>query len=282
MKKVEWKSNTTEQRVNDFYSHGVENFGDFHKGYLNFGLWEDGQTDYIKAAENLIQTLGELLDLNNNVELLDCACGMGAQDVYLHENFSIKKITCLDLVFEHLKFANKRAQNANLLDKMEFIHGTATELPFEDESFHRALCVEGLVHFNTRHDYFREAFRVLKDDGILVVSDYCLKNTPKRPWEKLLLELTLKIWNIPKENADSIETYRNKLLEIGFKKVSVDAIGNKVIPGYFREQTSKECIEELTRIRGFFAGRIGNVIDYAVYWCHKLGLIDYIIVKAEK
>jgi len=281
MTSIKWQDGSTEQKVTKFYQHGVENFGQFHKGYLNFGLWENGNTDYITASENLISCLGNLLEFNNS-NLLDVACGMGAQDVFLMENFNLNSITALDLLYEHLKYGRERAQAADFEDKIDFIQGTATKLPFENNSFDRALCIEGLIHFNTRTDFFKETYRCLKNDSIFVVSDYCLKRAPTTKWQQFALKSTLKLWNIPKENVSTISQYKNILESIGFSEVEIYPIGEKVIPGYFNEQHSKACLKELTRIRGFFAGRIGHIIDHAVYRTFKWGLIDYILVKARK
>ena len=281
MSRINWEVGSAEQKVTTFYQHGVENFGDFHKGYLNFGLWENGNTDYIQAAENLIHRLGELLELKDS-NLLDVACGMGAQDVYLHQNFSVKSITALDLMYEHLEYGKNRALEANLEDKIDFVNDTATKLPFNDQTFDRVLCVEGLIHFDTRNDFFKEAYRCMKDDGVMVVSDYCLAKTPTKKWQQLAVGGTCKMWNIPRENVSTISEYKSTLEKIGFTDVEIIPVGKKVIPGYFKEQHSKECLEELTRIRGFFAGRIGHIIDHAVYRSFKWGLIDYILVKARK
>ena len=65
-----WSAGAHERKVENLYSGGVENFADWHNGYLNFGLWENGNTDYIKAAENLVHRLGDILGLNETSKLL--------------------------------------------------------------------------------------------------------------------------------------------------------------------------------------------------------------------
>lgn len=80
------------QRVEKFYGWGVENYGDFHGGYLNFGLWEEGSGDYLGAAENIVRRMGALLGLDGESRLLDVGRGMGAQDVYLQREFGPRSI----------------------------------------------------------------------------------------------------------------------------------------------------------------------------------------------
>src|SRR6266542_826460 len=83
-----WSASAHERKVENLYSGGIENYADWHNGYLNFGLWEEGIEDYIKAAENLVHRMGTLLGLNETSKLLDVAPGMGTQDVYLSEFFA--------------------------------------------------------------------------------------------------------------------------------------------------------------------------------------------------
>lgn len=280
--KIRWDESTHEHKVTKFYAHGVENFDDFHGGYLNFGLWENGNKDYLVAAETLVKRLGEMLKLNDESHLLDVACGMGGQDVVLASNFPLKKITAFDLMFEHLEHARKRIEKAGLMHKIETRQGTATKLPFSENTFTHILCIEGIVHFDTREKFFLECNRVLREGGRVVFSDYVAKKEPSNALETFILKLVTKVWNIPFENADTPERYKRKLEASGFRDVVVHCVGEKVIPGYCEEQNRPECIAELVRIRGFFAGRIGHVIDHILEWAYNKGLIDYVLVEANK
>jgi hypothetical protein len=58
-----WASDSHEHAVERFYSRGVNGATEIHSGYLNFGLWEPGNDDYICAAENLVTHMAELLGL---------------------------------------------------------------------------------------------------------------------------------------------------------------------------------------------------------------------------
>lgn len=279
---MNWASGTHEQKVSQFYAHGVENYDNFHGGYLNFGFWENGNKDYVVAAETLVKRLGSILKLNHNSILLDVACGMGGQDVVLAKTFPLKKIMAFDLMFEHLIHAKNRFEEANLIDKIETKQGTATELPFENNSFSHVLCIEGIVHFNTREKFFHECHRVLMQNGRVAFADYVAKKLPSNQLENFILKLVTKVWNIPFENADTSEKYKEKLERAGFKNVIIHNIGESVIPGYCEEQNREECIKELVRIRGWFAGRVGHIIDHILEWAWNKGLIDYVLVEADK
>jgi len=105
-----WTASAHERKVENLYSGGVENFADWHNGYLNFGLWENGIADYIKAAENLVHRMGSILGLNETSKLLDVATGMGTQDIYLLNNFAPQSIDGLDVTWKHIEHGRRRSR----------------------------------------------------------------------------------------------------------------------------------------------------------------------------
>ncbi len=276
-----WPKGSAEEKVTRFYAHGVENYGDFHGGYLNFGWWDDGQEDYLVAAETLVRKLAGMLRLAPESRLLDVACGMGGQDVLIAKEFPVGKITAFDLMAEHLVHVKRRVDASGTGDKIEMRQGTATALPFPDASYDRVLCIEGIVHFKTREKFFQECQRVLKPGGRVVFSDYAVRKEPRNAAERGILRLVTALWNIPYENADSPRQYKARLERNGFKNVVVHEVGERVIPGYCREQARPECIAELVRIRGWFAGRVGHVIDVVLDKAYRMGLVEYVLVEAD-
>jgi erythromycin 3''-O-methyltransferase len=278
----QWVESAHERGVENFYGTGVEHYANFHNGYLNFGLWDNGITDYVKAAENLVHRMGTLLGLNEASKLLDVGSGMGTQDIYLFQNFAPQSIDSLDVTWKHVQHARRRAQEAQIEDRVRFHHGTATAMPFDDASFTHLLSIEAPEHFDTREKFLYEASRVLEPGGVIAISDYSLKKQPRTLLEKFLVGSARRLWRVPEVNVHSVEVYQEKMERAGFVNVEIEEVGASVIPGYYFEQRRPEVIKELTEIRGFVAGRLGVVIDVAVYQAFKQGLMEYILVRAEK
>ena len=277
-----WNASAHERKVENLYSGGIANYADWHNGYLNFGLWENGITDYIKAAENLVQRMGTILGLSENSKLLDVAPGMGTQDIYLSQNFSPLSIDGLDVTWGHIEHGRRRALEAKVDDRVHFHHGTAIELPFPDKSFTHVLSIEGPEHFDTREKFLHEARRVLQPGGVIAMADFIMKNPPHNLFEKLVAEAARKLWQVPRANVYPAEVYNQKMQEAGFEKVEIQEIGASVIPGYYFEQMRPETIRAISKIRGFALARLGLLLDVAVYRGFTMGLLEYVLVRGVR
>ena len=275
-----WEGATHEHAVERFYSHGVERYGDFHGGYLNFGLWEEGIPGYVAAAENLVRTLAHSLGLRPGDELLDVACGMGPQDIFLFREFGPLEIEGVDVTWEHVQYGNRRAAQQGCQEQVRFRHGSAVELPFPDASFDHVLCVEGGVHFDTRERFLREAWRVLRPGGAIALADYIITRPPRKLWQRAAVGVTRSLWKIPRQNVLTREGFAQSLERCGFAGVSVRQVGALTYPGYFFEQ--RRCLAEMRRIRGFFAGYLGHLVDIVAYQAFRRGLVQYVLVRGEK
>ena len=277
-----WSASAHERKVENLYSGGVENFANWHNGYLNFGLWESGNTDYIKAAENLVQRMGNILGLNETSRLLDVAPGMGTQDIYLLKNFAPESIDGLDVTWKHIEHGRRRSREADAEDRVRFHHGTAIELPFPDGSFTHVLSIEGPEHFDTREKFLHEARRVLQPGGVIAMADFIVKNPPRNLIEKLVAEAARKLWQVPRANVYSGEVYHQKMQAAGFENIEIEEIGASVIPGYYFEQMRPETIRAISRIRGFALARLGLLLDIAVYRGFTMGLLEYVLVRGVR
>lgn len=110
-----------------------------------------------------------LLNLSPNSKILDVATGTGAQAYALAKRGF--DVIGFDLSKEMLEQA-KRKQSNGL--KLKFIHGDATKLPFNDNSFD-ASSISLALHdmpYKIRFLVLKEMIRVTKPDGMILVVDY--------------------------------------------------------------------------------------------------------------
>ncbi|MAG50648.1 hypothetical protein CL621_03345 [archaeon] len=114
--------------------------------------------------KNRLKQIIKLSDVKKEDTVLDLGCGEGHLLNLLPE---VKEITGLDIS----KVALSRA-NTLLKDRtnIKLLFGSAEDTKFENNSFDKIFCSEVLEHVPDPKKVIEEIYRILKKDGILVVS----------------------------------------------------------------------------------------------------------------
>ncbi len=113
----------------------------------------------ITLAENLI----ERVNLRPREHVLDVACGTGIVSRYAALRVgTLGHVTGVELNPAMIDVARKAA---TYFDQIEFVKGSALELPVPDAHFDVALCQQAIMFFPNRERAVQEMHRVLKPGG---------------------------------------------------------------------------------------------------------------------
>ena len=106
--------------------------------------------------------------LSDDLRLLEVSCGRGGGLNALVEAAGCKiRATGLDVAASAVAFCRCTYDKPN----MDFVEGSALDLPFPDANFDVVLNVEASNDYGDRPRFFREVARVLKPDGIFLYTD---------------------------------------------------------------------------------------------------------------
>jgi hypothetical protein len=122
----------------------------------------------IEATEWLIDQAA----ITQETKVLEVACNRGRTMIQLAQRFGCA-VTGVDLDENALQNAKANIEKNNLQDKLTLIHGDATALPFEDNSFDVIINEAMLTMLvgDRKDKALKEYFRVLKPGGRVVTQD---------------------------------------------------------------------------------------------------------------
>lgn len=115
--------------------------------------------------------------------VLDAACGSGYGSKILLEKGKANEIHGVDISFEAIRGAKKKYR----LEGLQYRIGDVTKLNFEDQTYDVVVSFETIEHIPDGKLWLAEAHRVLKDDGLLIISTpHRELSSPGRPRAKPL------------------------------------------------------------------------------------------------
>ncbi len=139
-----------------------------------------------------------------NKQILDIGCGFGWFELNALKR-GVSKIIGVEFSEKDLETANKHINEK----KIDFCVGNAIDLPFKNRKFDCLVSWEVLEHIpkNTEVKMFKEAARVLKEDGVFYMST---------PFDSLLSKIFDPAWLLISHRHYSYKKLENLALSNGF------------------------------------------------------------------
>ncbi|WNV91674.1 class I SAM-dependent methyltransferase [Umezawaea sp. Da 62-37] len=203
----------------------------FGGGFINFGYWRGVRLDgdltlpqRIASQQALYDLLLDLLDVAGaRVVEVGCGRGHGAASALRRGPELVRGV---DLMPEQVA----RAAAAHHDERLAFVEGSASALPFDDGAFDRLLSVEAAQHFEDVAGFAREAHRVLVPGGRLAVTSFFAN----RPGAGPQIARLLATFENGLDLAHPIGAVLADLRTAGFVDVAAENIGEHVWPGLDR------------------------------------------------
>ncbi len=163
--------NNIDQKTGDDYSFG------YKKGVLDYLSYR------AQKSFNLI-----LPYLRPDMDVLECGSGPGVVTFEIAKKVINGSVIGIDIDKDQIDSNNKKVQESNI-ENLKFEVANVLELPYPDNFFDIVYMQALIVHIKVPIDAIREAHRVLKNDGLILVREPMTDRAIFCPEEPLFLEL---------------------------------------------------------------------------------------------
>jgi tocopherol O-methyltransferase len=194
---------------------------------LHYGYWDASTTSHSESLLNMNREMAAPLGLRAGQRVLDAGCGVGGSAIWLAENFGVE-VVGVTLSPEQCSLARKYADERGVSGLVSFEVGDYLTTALDDQSFDVFWAEESFCHALDKPAVVREAYRLLKPGGALVVEDgfRVSRNLPASA--ESLLKSALAGWVI--DDLCTMDELDGWASEAGFQRTAVRDLSLHVMP----------------------------------------------------
>jgi ubiquinone/menaquinone biosynthesis C-methylase UbiE len=205
-----------------------------HCGYWQTPEAADGSPeDMARAGDEMCRRLIALAEVADGERVIDIGCGRGGTLEALNSSFGNLALTGVNIDPREL-LAARRWLSAGRGNSIELVQADGCAVPRDAGACDLVLAVESIMYMRSRQAFLREAHRLLRPGGRLLVVDF-LAAPALRPWLSLFdctLGRLLALIYPRTDLRGSVEEYRLLAAATGFELERAEDWTRQTLPGY--------------------------------------------------
>jgi cyclopropane fatty-acyl-phospholipid synthase-like methyltransferase len=224
-----------DQAIIDYYD---ETWGDYKLLWLNpdnlavhFGYADETTGGHTDALKNMNRVLARRASIQPGDRVLDAGCGVGGSTLWLARERDADVVGITPVASQVMR-ARRYAAARGMADRVRFEQADYAATSFPDASFDVVWTLEALCHAPSKAAFYREAARLLRPGGRLIVAEYVRADRPVDAIGERLLHEWLDGWAIP--DIDSPAEHLTHLAAAGFTDARIDDVTTHTRPSLRR------------------------------------------------
>ena len=180
---------------------------------MHYGFWDHTTRRLRDALTNMNLKVAEFARITPGERVLDAGCGVGGMAIFLARQYACQTVG-ITLSEKQRDTAIDNARRHGVANACRFERQNYLDTTFPDNSFDVVVGVESICYAYDKTDFLREAFRVLKPGGRVMVADFFSQHLVPDTPEAALMQKWTSTWAI-KQYAD-VDAFRQSLTDVGF------------------------------------------------------------------
>jgi len=251
---------------------------------LHYGYWDESIKNFHDALLNINKVLAEIAEIKEGEKILDAGCGIGGSSIWLAKEKNCFA-TGISLNESQVNKAIALARKFGVTEKVLFEKKDYTNTFYPAGSFDIVWAIESVCYADDKSDFLKEAYRVLKPGGRLIIADFFKKKDLDQD-ETDRVKKWAGCWAI--NDFSTKEEFDEKLKENRFHGIAWENATDAILPSAKKLYRSYFLGIVGAKLYQFFIpratelGRNSVHSAYLQYSTLRNGLWKYQIVKALK
>ena len=210
----------------DYHKRIIEYYKDTENAYkdswdlnnslaIHYGYWDEKVKSFPESLLRMNEIMIEAAAIKPTDKVLDAGCGVGGSSIFLATvlGCNVTGITLSERQVQHAK-ENAAKKNVEGLVNFKAMNYCATDFP--DASFDVVWGCESICYADDKEKFIKEAFRLLKPSGRLVVADGFVTDFVNN--ENPIIRQWADGWQV--NYLESPERFQNFMQQIGYTDIN--------------------------------------------------------------
>ncbi len=252
---------------------------------LHYGYWDNAEPyDQHRALLNKNQALYDQAGISPSDRILDAGCGIGGSTIWMAKQHG-NQVTGITISAKQAEYARQHAHRHGVAERVSFEVADFCATPFADESFDVVWALESSCHALNKGDFLREAWRLLRPGGRIVVCDGFLLQRQFNEDQWRAVVTCLNGWAVP--NLCSRDEFNGLLEGQGFRNIACHDITRQTQPSVEHMYKVAKRLQPVQKISQWFGLRskaqtANYLVGLAQYQLFNEKLTEYLIFTASK
>ncbi len=194
---------------------------------IHSGFHDKKHTRHNDALINMNRALAKIAKISSKDKVLDCGCGIGGSTIWLAKEIKAN-LTGININKMQIKMARCLIKENNVKGFVRVVNDDYIKTRFQPKTFDVVWGLESICYAYDKKQFLKEAKRILKENGRIIIADGFLKTKNLNSKEKEEMSIWLNGWAVP--NLSTVSEFKKYLKELNFRNIKYKDIKKNVMP----------------------------------------------------